>query len=46
MLADPERARRMGRRSLEIIDTWDFEADVRGLRETLGLAPTTPSLQR
>ena len=46
VLADPERARRMGRRSLEIIDTWDFEADVRGLRETLGLAPTTPSLQR
>ncbi|WP_431860969.1 glycosyltransferase family 4 protein [Azospirillum sp.] len=36
-LADPERAPRMGRRSLEIVGGWDFEADVRGLRRALGL---------
>lgn len=30
-------ARQMGRRSLEIIADWDFEADVRGLRQALGL---------
>lgn len=39
ILADPEAARRMGRRSREIIDAWDFEADVRGLRAALGLSP-------
>lgn len=39
ILADPARARRMGMRSREIIDGWDFEADVRGLRRALGLPP-------
>lgn len=39
ILADPERARRMGLRGREIIDGWDFEADVRGLRAALGLPP-------
>lgn len=42
ILADPERARRMGLRGREIIDGWDFEADVRGLRAALGL-PTAPA---
>lgn len=43
ILADPERARRMGRRSREIIDGWDCEADVRGLRRALGLPPAAPA---
>lgn len=43
LLADPGRARRMGRRSREIIDGWDFEADVRGLRRALGLSPAAPA---
>ena len=44
ILADPERARRMGRRSREIIDGWDFEADVHGLRAALGLPPAAAGL--
>lgn len=39
VLADPERAGRMGALSRAIIDTWDFEADVRGLRMAIGLPP-------
>lgn len=38
IVADPALAARMGRRSLEIVRDWDFEADVRGLRAALGLA--------
>lgn len=34
-LADPERSAEMGRRSLEIINGWSFEEDVRGLRAAL-----------
>ncbi|WP_051340347.1 glycosyltransferase family 4 protein [Azospirillum halopraeferens] len=37
ILADPERARRMGQLSRDIISGWDFDADVRGLRTALGL---------
>ena len=37
VVADHDRAARMGRRSLEIIGGWDFEADVRGLRRAIGL---------
>jgi glycosyltransferase involved in cell wall biosynthesis len=32
---DQDRALAMGRRSLEIISGWDFEADIRGLRQAL-----------
>lgn len=45
LLEDPEKARRMGRRSREIIDAWDFEADVRGLRAAMGL-PVSPQDER
>jgi len=34
-LATPETAIEMGRRGLERINNWDFEADVRGLRSAL-----------
>jgi glycosyltransferase involved in cell wall biosynthesis len=34
-LADPQRLQEMGRRSLERVRTWDFEADRRGLLEAL-----------
>jgi glycosyltransferase involved in cell wall biosynthesis len=35
IFSDPEAAARMGRRSLEIVDTWSFREDVEGLREAL-----------
>jgi glycosyltransferase involved in cell wall biosynthesis len=38
VLATPETAARMGQRSLERIRTWDFEADVRGLRQAIARA--------
>ncbi len=34
---DRAQARSMGQRSLEIISGWDFEADIRGLRQALGI---------
>lgn len=37
ILSDPGLARSMGLRSRDIIDAWDFEADVTGLRAALGL---------
>lgn len=36
-LACPRRCAEMGRRSLEIINGWSFEEDVRGLRAALGI---------
>ncbi|WP_042699082.1 glycosyltransferase family 4 protein [Azospirillum sp. B506] len=39
ILSDPEQASRMGALSRAIIDEWDFEADVRGLRLAMGLPP-------
>jgi glycosyltransferase involved in cell wall biosynthesis len=36
-LADPVRLTEMGRRSLDIINCWSFEEDVRGLRAALHL---------
>lgn len=43
-IEDPDRCAQMGRRSLEIINGWDFEADMRGLRTALrlGAAPPAP----
>jgi glycosyltransferase involved in cell wall biosynthesis len=38
VLATPETAARMGERSLERIRTWDFEEDVRGLRQAIARA--------
>ena len=38
VLATPETAARMGQRSLERIRTWDFEEDVRGLRQAIARA--------
>jgi glycosyltransferase involved in cell wall biosynthesis len=35
VLATPETAEAMGRRALAKIETWDFEADVRGLRRAI-----------
>jgi len=35
---DPALAAAMGRRSLEMVSVWDYEADVRGFRQALGLA--------
>jgi glycosyltransferase involved in cell wall biosynthesis len=35
VLGDAESRQSMGRRSLEIINRWSFEADIRGLREAL-----------
>ena len=35
VLESPERTAAMGKRSLEIINRWSFEEDVRGLREAL-----------
>ena len=35
VLATPETAEAMGRRGLAKIETWDFEADVRGLRRAI-----------
>jgi glycosyltransferase involved in cell wall biosynthesis len=35
VLATPETATAMGQRALEKIETWDFEADVRGLRRAI-----------
>ena len=35
VLATPETAAAMGQRALEKIETWDFEADVRGLRRAI-----------
>ena len=40
ILSDPGLARSMGLRSRDIIDAWDFEADVTGLRTALGLPPS------
>jgi hypothetical protein len=46
MLGDPKVMRDMGRRSLERINRWSFEEDIRGLRKALhhlaGL-PLTPN---
>ena len=38
VLATPETAARMGQRSLERIRIWDFEEDVRGLRQAIARA--------
>ncbi|HEY6764315.1 MAG TPA: glycosyltransferase family 4 protein [Candidatus Sulfotelmatobacter sp.] len=38
VLATPETAARMGQRGLERIRTWDFEEDVRGLRQAIARA--------
>jgi hypothetical protein len=35
VLATPETAVAMGKRGLEKIQTWDFEEDVRGLRQAI-----------
>jgi len=35
LVANPPRCRTLGRKSLEIINTWSFEADVAGLKEAL-----------
>jgi len=35
VLGSPETAREMGQRGLERIGSWDFEADVRGLRTAI-----------
>jgi glycosyltransferase involved in cell wall biosynthesis len=35
VLATPETAAAMGQRALEKIETWDFEADIRGLRRAI-----------
>jgi glycosyltransferase involved in cell wall biosynthesis len=35
LLADPDTAARMGQRALERIQPWNFDADVRGLRQAL-----------
>lgn len=47
LISDPALARRMGERSRQIIDRWDFEADVQGLlaavRSTLGEAEMSSS---
>ena len=32
-IADPDKRREMGRRSLERINHWSFEEDIRGIRE-------------
>ncbi|MBI4446462.1 MAG: glycosyltransferase family 4 protein [Acidobacteria bacterium] len=37
VLADRQRCRQMGRKSLEIISKWSFEEDLRGIRAALGL---------
>ena len=36
-LADPGRLTEMGGRSLQIINGWSFEEDVRGLKEALDI---------
>lgn len=38
---DPALSRRMGEASLKIISEWDFEADLHGFRQALGLAGAT-----
>jgi len=38
VLATPETAAKMGQRGLERIRTWDFEEDVRGLRQAIARA--------
>ncbi len=38
VLAAKETAAQMGQRSLERIQTWDFEADIRGLRQAMAQA--------
>jgi len=43
VLASPETAAAMGRRALERIQSWNFEADIRGLRQAL--AAVTGKLQ-
>ena len=35
ILADPDRAKTMGARSLEIIRGWSFERDLEGLKDAL-----------
>lgn len=37
VLGNPERARKMGEKSLEIIKKWSFREDIRGIRTALGL---------
>ena len=37
LLADPEATRAMGQAGLEMIRDWNFAADLRGLRQALGL---------
>ena len=39
LLADPDKRRRMGENGLARIATWDYAADLRGLRRALGLEP-------
>ena len=47
LISDPEKRREMGRLSLERINHWSFEEDIRGLREALhqvaGLPLASPS---
>ena len=43
-LADPQRLTAMGRRSLEIIDSWSFAEDIAGLRRALAtICPAWPA---
>jgi len=35
LVADPDQRREMGRRSMERINRWSFEEDIRGIREAL-----------
>lgn len=41
LLSDTRQRERMGRRSAEIVSAWDFEADVTGIRQALGLRSST-----
>lgn len=47
LINDPDKRREMGRRSLERINHWSFEEDIRGIREALhhlaGLPLTAPA---
>ena len=46
LLADPEKTRAMGQTSIEIIRDWNFAADLRGLRQALGLPVFQPPEHR
>lgn len=43
LLADRDATRRMGEAGLDIIQAWDYAADLQGLRRALGLSRTPPS---